>query len=346
MSRKTVEFTVLIVFMSIIGVLVIQSLVHAGFRRGGDGIWYSIEQVCTNGIVFKLALEESGTTKIKATKLFDVSAEVWKESKTFTPTLISPPIAIDGTTLEFSGLYTEWWSSSLSPTLHLNPGERVKLFGDTGSDITFDEAYVTVEDCTVPPETNPATEAYVASLPKTDLYSVIETIDIPPSATCDPISVTLPITKELNIADINVAMYVATDRNNQPFNSKATLTSPEGTKVVLFDPLTGTTGQFSSRAIGTYCSKVNNELNSIQDEKADFILDDDSVFSLTDANVMDPFNETAFKPLEPLSQFVGENAQGDWTLDICDIEPNSNLRCWYLEIEEGTYTVYLPLVIK
>ena len=329
MRLKSVRFTIGALVMALIMVLAIQNLVHARWSRGRATTWYRIDHVCRDGVVFALA-----ETSLPPKTLNNISAKLLSDNSVIIPdkslTLTEPTDLILGIyQMHTIGTFTETWNV---PT-PLSPGSRVFLSIDNAGN----GAYMTVKDCTLanlPPLVEPILfkkENLNATLPPTGSGG----------PACRPgvemLQSTLTVTQDVIIGDVTVAMNI-----NHPTVSelRATLTSPKGTNITLFDLVGG-----SGNSFGVRCKSASSNL--IRDEKADFILDDTSTFLLT--NGTSPFNKPAFKPQEAFSQFAGENAQGDWTLNICDTQPSSNsgsLECWYLEIAEATYAVYLPLVIK
>lgn len=143
------------------------------------------------------------------------------------------------------------------------------------------------------------------------VYALTTTVDdIPgaaiaiPDASCGaPITRTIAVGANVAIADIDVGVNVSHAIRSEV---RVTLTSPAGTTVVLI-PGTG----FGSPAVASPDNYDNY----------DVMLDDLTVGSLYD-NDNDPvgfpyFDRTA-RPGEPLSAFKGENALGNWTLEICD----------------------------
>ncbi len=125
-----------------------------------------------------------------------------------------------------------------------------------------------------------------------------------PDASCGaPLTRTINVAASVVIADINVGFNVNHAVRSQ---IRATLTSPAGTTVVLI-PGTG----FGSPTVASPDNYDNY----------DVLLDDTSVGSLYD-NSNDlpgfPYYDRTARPAELLSAFKGENAAGNWTLQICD----------------------------
>lgn len=142
-------------------------------------------------------------------------------------------------------------------------------------------------------------------------YALTTTVnDIPgaalaiPDASCGaPLTRTINVAASVVIADINVGFNVNHAVRSQ---IRARLISPSGTIVVLI-PGTG----FGSPTVASPDNYDNY----------DVMLDDTSVGSLYD-NSNDapgfPFYDRTARPSELLSAFKGENAAGNWTLEICD----------------------------
>jgi LPXTG-site transpeptidase (sortase) family protein len=142
-------------------------------------------------------------------------------------------------------------------------------------------------------------------------YALTTTVnDIPgaaiaiPDASCGaPLTRTINVAAGVVIADINVGINVNHAVRSQ---IRVTLTSPSGTTVVLI-PGTG----FGSPTVASPDNYDNY----------DVMLDDTSVGSLYD-NDNDafgfPYFDRTARPSELLSAFKGENAAGNWTLQICD----------------------------
>ncbi|MCC6299155.1 MAG: sortase [Anaerolineales bacterium] len=142
-------------------------------------------------------------------------------------------------------------------------------------------------------------------------YALTTTVnDIPaaavaiPDASCGaPLIRTINVAAGIVIADINVGINVNHAVRSQ---IRATLTSPAGTTVILI-PGSG----FGSPTVASPDNYDNY----------DVMLDDTSVGSLYD-NSNDapgfPYYDRTARPQELLSAFKGENANGNWTLRVCD----------------------------
>lgn len=146
--------------------------------------------------------------------------------------------------------------------------------------------------------------------PATVVFALTTTVnDIPaaavaiPDASCGaPLTRTIAVGANVVIADINVGLNI-----NHAVRShvRATLTSPSGTTVELI----------SGGGFGTPVASPDNYDNY------DVMLDDTSVGSLYDNDndaVGFPYYDRIVRPSELLSAFKGENAAGNWSLQICD----------------------------
>ena len=142
-------------------------------------------------------------------------------------------------------------------------------------------------------------------------YALTTTVnDIPgaavaiPDASCAaPLTRTINVAASIVVADINVGLNVNHAVRSQ---IRATLTSPSGTTVVL---IAG--AGFGSPLVASPDNYDNY----------DVLLDDTSVGSLYDNSndaVGFPFFDRTARPSELLSEFKGENAAGNWTLQLCD----------------------------
>jgi subtilisin-like proprotein convertase family protein len=116
----------------------------------------------------------------------------------------------------------------------------------------------------------------------------------------------LVIADDITIQDVDVHLDIT-----HTYNSDLTvsLVSPAGTKVKLFDRV----GRSGDNFFGT-------------------ILDDEAGTRISDGRA--PFTGR-FRPMEPLSAFDGQNAKGNWTLEIHDRDDRDTgeLRRWSLSIQ-------------
>jgi len=88
---------------------------------------------------------------------------------------------------------------------------------------------------------------------------------------------------------------------------QVTLESPEGTIVQLIAPPTGTASEYANFDLNL----GDANLNGLHTYKGD----DDTG---------EPYYDRLARPAEPLEAFRGEGAAGDWTLTICDLNPDEN----------------------
>lgn len=123
----------------------------------------------------------------------------------------------------------------------------------------------------------------------------------------------------LNVPDVGEIVDVVVKLQiEHPFREdlEVELSSPETTEILLFDDVGGTGDDF-----GTTCEPMPN-----------FILDDSASESVVQFSTGDPAAGT-YRPLEPLSTFVGEDGEGQWSLSIFDSDGTfgGTLTCWCLE---------------
>lgn len=122
-------------------------------------------------------------------------------------------------------------------------------------------------------------------------------------------SCTTSITRTFNVntsfivSDVNIGINVSHPRRS---DVRITLASPSGTTVVLI----------SGGGLGSPVIASPDDYDNY-----DVLLDDSSINSLydnDDDNVAAPFYDRDARPSESLSAFKGEDAQGAWTLSVCD----------------------------
>ncbi len=114
---------------------------------------------------------------------------------------------------------------------------------------------------------------------------------------------TYNVATSLIVSDINVGVNVSHPRRS---DVRVTLASPSGTTVVLI----------SGGGLGSPVIASPDDYDNY-----DVLLDDSSINSLYDNDndvVAAPFYDRDARPFEALSAFKGEDAQGTWTLSICD----------------------------
>ena len=205
------------------------------------------------------------------------------------------------------GEYVFEWSHEIPP------GSKVRLKLDTHKNkpngFDYHDTYLWIEDCTLPKVILPnwiqssyGEHGYGSSLLRTPVNSCeIYEILIEPSDT-DYNNVAL------KIDDLDIGLKIG---SAPAAYVSAMLESPSGTQVQLFDK-----NHKAAFQLGTTASEYDTPL-------PDFILDDDSIYSLDSASR--PFNKTSFAPSPGnLSAFNGEEAAGTWKLKICNsIAPES-----------------------
>ncbi len=129
------------------------------------------------------------------------------------------------------------------------------------------------------------------------------TIAIPDASCGAPIARTINVGSSFIIADLDVGINLSHDRRS---DVRVTLQSPSGTLVVLI----------SGGGLGSPALASPDDYNNY-----DVLLDDTTVNSLYDNDNDDtgaPLYDRTARPFELLSPFKGEDANGNWTLRICD----------------------------
>lgn len=134
--------------------------------------------------------------------------------------------------------------------------------------------------------------------------------DPPPGASCTTsVTRTFVVSASLTVGDVNVGLNISHSRRS---DVRATLSSPTGTTVVLI----------SGEGLGAPIIASPDDYNNY-----DVLLDDSSINSLYDNDddlVGAPFYDRNASPSEALSAFKGEDAQGVWTLSVCDTRNGEN----------------------
>ena len=141
----------------------------------------------------------------------------------------------------------------------------------------------------------------------TDPYNLLDTVIYEiPIAKNGPCRVTQLIVEDNElITDLDLGLYMT---SAPAALHSISLTSPQGTTVQLIDK-EDTADLKASFRYGSYCGT----------NVPTFTFDDDSHYELADA-VRD-FYTTSFKPVSGrLSDFNGENPQGIWTMEVCNID--------------------------
>lgn len=134
--------------------------------------------------------------------------------------------------------------------------------------------------------------------------SYTTTVDAPISETQTPCATpllrTFTVPEVYTIADVNIGVLLAHVRRN---NLTISLTSPAGTTVTLF------------RQTGANRSNLNVLFDSASPNLIGNHSAANDVALVT--TIVPPFQRT-FAPLQSLNAFNGQNANGIWTLSICD----------------------------
>jgi subtilisin-like proprotein convertase family protein len=136
------------------------------------------------------------------------------------------------------------------------------------------------------------------TFPSNDIPKPISSIGLP------VINSKLPILQNGVISDINVSKIKG--NHDALLDLEASLISPAGTEVVLFSEVCGNTALF------------------------DLALNDESPFEIQ----CPPLSGLAYKPQEPLANFIGENTLGEWTLRVAVVNPlgqGGSLEQWSLQ---------------
>lgn len=133
--------------------------------------------------------------------------------------------------------------------------------------------------------------------------SYTSTVDAPISETLTscttPLLRTFTVPEVYTIADVNIGVLLAHARRN---NLTISLRSPAGTTITLFR----TTGG-SAR-----------NLNVLFDSASPTSINTHAVNDTATATTVVPPYQRTFAPLQSLNAFNGQNANGIWTLSICD----------------------------
>jgi uncharacterized repeat protein (TIGR01451 family) len=129
--------------------------------------------------------------------------------------------------------------------------------------------------------------------------SAVDAIDDTQTPCSAPMKRTFTVAESYTIADVNIGVLMAhTYRQDMIF----TLVSPTGTRVVVFN-----------RAGGS-----NNNFNLLLDDEATTAVTSYTGASAATASTVVPPYTSTYKPSAALSAFDGANANGTWTLEMCD----------------------------
>jgi uncharacterized repeat protein (TIGR01451 family) len=130
------------------------------------------------------------------------------------------------------------------------------------------------------------------------------TVDAPISETLtpctNPLSRTFVVPETYTIADVNIGAVIGHTRRN---NLILTLVSPAGTSVTLFRNTGGTRSNLNVLFDSALATSVNTH-SAIND-------------TATTTTIAPPY-QRSFAPVQSLNAFNGQNANGTWTLSICD----------------------------
>ncbi|MVZ96267.1 DUF11 domain-containing protein [Sphingorhabdus sp. IMCC26285] len=116
----------------------------------------------------------------------------------------------------------------------------------------------------------------------------------------NPLNRIINVPEIYTIADINIGVLIGHARRN---NLIITLTSPAGTSVTLFRNTGGTRSNLNVLFDSAIPTSVNTH-SAANDTAA--------------AGTVAPPFQRSFSPVQSLNTFNGENANGNWTLSICD----------------------------
>jgi subtilisin-like proprotein convertase family protein len=275
-----------------------------------DVLMFHEQRTCTDGVYFGLA--------DTAPLLYDVVARfgntiLTSRTVTLTENAVGLPL---GFLYNYSGYYAFHWPVPLS----------------RGSQVTIDISLtdrpepkphrlrtVTVEDCSM------------ASMPGGTVMHVCSA-EVPQTLVTSTQS-TLLVPTSLNIVDVDVQLFIT---HTWDADVGATLVSPNGTSVELFNEVGGSENNF-----GTSCGTANLSPR--------LYLEDGGETPITGTTAVPPYTAKAsYSPTDPLSRFNGEVAKGPWTLNLVDTVPQSDdgrLLCWCLNVN-GYYVNHLPLTLK
>ncbi len=116
-----------------------------------------------------------------------------------------------------------------------------------------------------------------------------------------PLVRTFNVTDTFTVADVDLGVFIT---HTWRGDNRITLTSPDGTSVQLVD--------------GDANSTSGDNFNVLLDDAATQTVNTDSATGAHSTAAPPPFDNT-FSPNSALSAFNGENSNGTWTLEICDI---------------------------
>jgi uncharacterized repeat protein (TIGR02543 family) len=266
----------------------------------GDEDYYYSEYECTDGMVLWVSNPVGPNMKVKATTNLGSSVLI---DQTFNMVENHP----DGAYKYYGEFVLEW-------PQELPPGSRVDLeleaYAKKSDGYGYSPITVWIGDCRVPANPQPG-EIMTTYSDQPGYYNstyvdncAISEIEVEP-VDADYNAV------ELIIGDLNFNMALTAAPSGYV---SATLESPSGTRVQLIDQ-----NHVPTFRLGSVCNADYDDLYA-----SDFMLDDDSVYSLE--NGVRPFNRTAFAPYPGrLSAFNGEKANGTWKLETCRYDPPASV---------------------
>ncbi len=312
MKRKQVLSLTAVLVVAAVMLLTV-SLVQARWFHLSS-MQFLVQEICTDGIYFGLA--DGGPARPNTAVLFELAGSVTisKPVTTLPHTVYLPPPGPEDIR-SYSGFYVLHWPTPQS----------------VGTQIT-----ITVMDGQVPrpiQDTNPLLidNCSLGSLPGGTILHACSTDT--PGTLHTSLNSSLHFPENLRIFNVDVQMFVTHTWDSDVI---ATLISPRGTQVQLFSGIGGSGDNF-----GSSCGLGNINPN--------FYLRDDGTY----LTVTSPFPPSigyysAYRPQSPLSVLKGENASGNWTLNLVDNYPpldDGQLLCWCLNVN-GYYVNNLPSILK
>jgi hypothetical protein len=318
-SIKTTLIIALAITFSLWSLVVVQ----ARYKRGGNTTWYDILHTCRDGVVINIAINSAVQPSV------DLTGTLLSDGTT----IAAGTYLLENVPQYIPGIGWVPWSETITANWNttIQPGSRVGMLLLPPDNLRV-PLEATVEDCLLT-EAPAVVESMIIPDP-TGEETIPSTFTFFPSSPPACITVTIPVTLTQPVGDLNLSMLIDGVFSPEQSAISASLTSPAGTTVQLFE---NANGNFGER-----CKDMDTNL--LFDPLADFVLDDDSVFPFSGGTA--PYTSTAMIPAEALDTFRGENAAGDWTLDICNNSQivGGGLWCVYMEFDEaGTVSGHLYL---
>ncbi|HUL11091.1 MAG TPA: proprotein convertase P-domain-containing protein [Methylococcaceae bacterium] len=308
MKRKQVLSLAAVLVVAAVMLLTV-SLVQARWFHLST-IQFLTQEVCTDGIYFGVA--DSGPSSIYTT-VFNLnnSVIVSKTVTTLPHTVYLPPLPEN--IRDYSVFSVLHWPTPLS----------------VGTPVT-----ITLMDRQIPrdvPGPSVVNNCSLGNLPGGTILHACSA-DVPGTLHTSLSSI-LYFPDNLRIINADLEMFVT---HTYDSDVEATLISPHGTQVPLFNGIGGSGDNF-----GSSCGPGNINPN--------FYIRDDGDY-LTDTNSFPPqsYYGTLYRPQSPLSALKDENAAGNWTLNLVDHFPpadDGQLLCWCLNVN-GYYVNNLPSILK